>query len=503
MPNFSYLLECPGGQEISLSSDILFERMNLIVMFRVCCNLSPTLFNLFINDLPDIFNTQSCDPVLLGDTRLSCLLYADDLVILSESECGLQSCLTKLHSYTKRWKLKINLKKSKILIFGTQSQRRLHSLSKWYVGQDQLGWVDEYNYLGITFHFSGGFKLAQKLLYNKALRAYHSIFKSFSNIDNVPVKVLLKLFPSLVVPVLLYGCEVWGVYLLGKTANIDNFKRKLFKTASNIEKLHLKFCKRILGVHSKSTNSAVHAELGRVPMIVQISSLIVKYWLRITNPEYKDTIVGTAACSCVKANFQGVIFTNHILEISDAKSLTEIHIPLEQIAVVSKHVKTKLNNHFSKICMSNIQQSDESGNGGKSRTYRKVKFLACFENYLSTISILKHRQAVTRLRLSAHKLPVESGRYKNIPYDSRLCIFCNLKEIGDEFHYLSICTNQLFVKVRSVFLNDLFNLNSAFRSFSRQDIFMYTLSMKDSSTVNLMAKYCHSILTLFDNLCTD
>ena len=59
------------------------------------CNLSPTLFNFFINDLPDIFN-RPCTPVTLNDTELSCLLYADDLVLLSESKAGLQNCLNKL-----------------------------------------------------------------------------------------------------------------------------------------------------------------------------------------------------------------------------------------------------------------------------------------------------------------------------------------------------------------------------------------------------------------------
>jgi hypothetical protein len=89
------------------------------------CNLSPTLFNLFINDIPNMFDS-SCAPVNFGDTDLSCLLYADDLVIFSESKSGLQNCLIKFQSYTKRWKLTINLKKSKILLFGTATQRRTH-----------------------------------------------------------------------------------------------------------------------------------------------------------------------------------------------------------------------------------------------------------------------------------------------------------------------------------------------------------------------------------------
>ena len=68
------------------------------------------LFNVFINDIPELFNSQGCDPVHLGDTKMNCLLYADDLVLLSQSESGLQESLYKLESYVKRWRLSINLK---------------------------------------------------------------------------------------------------------------------------------------------------------------------------------------------------------------------------------------------------------------------------------------------------------------------------------------------------------------------------------------------------------
>lgn len=59
------------------------------------CNLSPTLFNIVINDIPNLFN-DSRDPVRLDNKNLNCFLYADDLVLLSESQKGLQHCLMKL-----------------------------------------------------------------------------------------------------------------------------------------------------------------------------------------------------------------------------------------------------------------------------------------------------------------------------------------------------------------------------------------------------------------------
>ena len=88
-------------------------------------------------------------------------------------------------------------------------------------------------------------KRAQKIIHGNALHAYHSIFKSFSNVENVPIKLMLKLFSSIVnvTPILLYGCEVWGPYLLGKMDSIEMFKNQILPINSEVEKLHLKFCK--------------------------------------------------------------------------------------------------------------------------------------------------------------------------------------------------------------------------------------------------------------------
>jgi hypothetical protein len=74
--------------------------------------LSPFLFNIFINDIDSIFSSDTCFTVQLIDTKLNCLLYADDLLLLSESKEGLQSCLDSLKAYCDRWKLKVNLNKT-------------------------------------------------------------------------------------------------------------------------------------------------------------------------------------------------------------------------------------------------------------------------------------------------------------------------------------------------------------------------------------------------------
>ena len=60
-----------------------------LVGVRQGCNLSPTLFNTFVNDIVDIFDS-TCDPLIMGECNINCLLYADVLTLLSKSEYGLQ-----------------------------------------------------------------------------------------------------------------------------------------------------------------------------------------------------------------------------------------------------------------------------------------------------------------------------------------------------------------------------------------------------------------------------
>jgi hypothetical protein len=83
--------------------------------------------------------------------------------------------------------------------------------------------------------------------------------------------------------------------LQGKINSFEIFKSKIFKVINEIERFHLKFCKRILGVHSKTTNIAIYAELGRIPLIAQISLHIVKYWLHIKDASFDKTLADEAA----------------------------------------------------------------------------------------------------------------------------------------------------------------------------------------------------------------
>ena len=250
---------------------------------RQGCILSPLLFNLYSNELPFSLNkTETSDSLILPDgTKLNSLLYADDLIILSRSKHGLQNCLNTLNHFCKSWKLDVNLKKTKVMIF--QNKTRKLQNQNFYLDNRLVETTQEYTYLGVKLTSTGNFTAAKKQLSEKGLYALFGIRK-YSNINRFPPQLASKLFDTMISPILTYNCEVWGTYL---KLDINHWDK------SPIEKVHLRFCKSYLGVNKKATNDACRAELGRFPMKLNIDQKTLNYILHLKE-QPETTIVHQA-----------------------------------------------------------------------------------------------------------------------------------------------------------------------------------------------------------------
>ena len=70
--------------------------------------LSPTLFGLFINDLANVV-TELGLGIDLGTFKISILLYADDIVVIANTEDELQTILNCINDWCQKWRLKLTM----------------------------------------------------------------------------------------------------------------------------------------------------------------------------------------------------------------------------------------------------------------------------------------------------------------------------------------------------------------------------------------------------------
>ena len=128
----------------------------------------------------------------------------------------------------------------------------------------------------------------------------------------------------------------------------------------------------------------------------------------------------------------------------------------------------------------------------KLRTYAKFKQHFSLENYLLVQKSKPVRAEFTKLRISAHKLMIESGRYhkpNKIPIEERFCMICEDGSIEDEFHFVCQCKgyNQeritFFSKISSIF-PDFEGLNS-----DEKFICIMTCFEGDSEAALLITKF--------------
>ena len=117
-------------------------------------------------------------------------------------------------------------------------------------------------------------------------KAKHAMFSTKKKVDfhSLNPKLAIKIFDSIISPILLYNSEVWGAFINSDLNKWDQ---------SETETVHSRFCKLYLGVNRKATNVACRGELRIFPLLITIHKRIIKYIAHInTLPDF--TIVKQA-----------------------------------------------------------------------------------------------------------------------------------------------------------------------------------------------------------------
>ena len=232
---------------------------------RQGCVLSPLLFNLFLADLQPILDKCQDNVKIDENLELSCLLWADDILMLSTTEEGLQQKLNQLEIYCRTNKLTVNTDKTQCMVFNKTG--RLLKNYKFTYRNIPLECVREYKYLGFLVTPSGEIRSGLEDLRVRALKAFAKMKKALGMHFRMNVNNSLHIFNYLIKPILLYCSDFWGCLKQPKN--------------NPIEKLYTSFCKQLLGVRKQTNTSGVLLELGLLPITFYSTKMAVKNWERI------------------------------------------------------------------------------------------------------------------------------------------------------------------------------------------------------------------------------
>ena len=281
--------------------------------------------------------------------------------------------------------------------------------------------VQKFTYLGIVFSTGGSFAVTFDTLAGQARKAIFQLNKYLYKFTQITPKHHIELFDKLIKPILHYGAEIWG-----------------FSNAIVLERVQMQFFKNVLGVKRSTQNDFVYGEVGILDLKTVRLASVIKYWFKILtcdNTKYikciYDMMLNDLEAYPNKQNWaSSVRCLLQTLGFNDVWHFQGVGNVNAFLVILRQRLKdTFVQNWHSRI-----------SNSSRARTYS----LFCefsYKTYLNTLSLAKFRHAMSKIRMSSHRLEIEAGRWhrpQSISLDDRKCRICGTLE--DEFHFILECT---------------------------------------------------------------
>ena len=138
-------------------------------------------------------------------------MWADDLILFSDSATGLQKQLNGLLKFCSNNKIIVNQIKIKAMCFGTKEPFNI------YLKRKPIEQVHQYKYLGVIVRSVNRpnqdifFSDYYQVISDKSRNAAFSMKKKLKYIQHLPPSIMFDMFDTLVRPILTYGSDAWGM----------------------------------------------------------------------------------------------------------------------------------------------------------------------------------------------------------------------------------------------------------------------------------------------------
>ena len=293
-----------------------------------------------------------------------------------------------------------------------------------------------YKYLGTVFNFNNKFNMARKAQSKVANKAMFGLLRKCRKLD-LPVDIQLDLFEKCVHPILLFGCEVWA-----------------HESLDLCERIQLRFMKILLNVRKTTSTCMILGELGKFPISIEAKCRMLTYWYKLSVAE----IMGPDKISVAMSRLCRALYDNTNFKLPWLQSIHSLlnNLGLSYIWLKSPEVTYSID-RFKYLVKERLQDQflqrwkQELLDNNVCLNYRLFKETFHFENYLITLSP-RHRTAFLRFRVCNHRLPIQKLRQLGVQRELRVCNLCDNNDVGDEFHYLFVCSYPPIIEKRKSLL---------------------------------------------------
>ena len=453
--------------------------------------ISATLFAIFINDLAteikesgvginlnEHLNNNNSDYNDNNNIQfINILLYADDIVLLTDNEHDLQFLLLIVENWCRKWRLEVNLTKTNIM--HVRPVRKQQTKFMFLFNQRPVEYCSYYKYLGTTINQHLDYNRTAETLSDSAGRALGSILtKSIKN-GGFPYSVFTTLVDCCVNSISQYSSEVWG-----------------FQQYEPTLKIHLRAARFFLGLPKTATIPAILSQIDWLEPVFCTQMKMVRQYHRILKMEngrltksiliwdkqfFADHKLPTwsSEISSIFKNYDMQYFTEN-LDLFPLK---------ETIVALKTQMKIKHGSDLQKKCQPMP----------KLRTFVKFKEFSKTPSFLLKPLSFIQRKYLNKFCLSCLELKIETGRYLHLPENERVCEVhdsCLEQALPEsESHFLLFCP--AYSSLRQKWLSKL-ELPENFQLFSL-DKKLCTL-INDANNVKQTAQYIIDAFNLRSNI---
>ena len=219
------------------------EFFQTTVGVRQGCLLSPILFNLFLERIMIETLHDHHTSISIGGRPICNLRFADDIDLMAGSNQELQDLTNSLASSASAYGMEISTEKSKVMVNSVNN-----TPANITMNGETLEVVTSFKYLGAILTDDGTSTTEVRTRIATATAAMARLSRVWKS--NINFKTKFRLYKSLVVSILMYGCETWTL---------------LADTERRLQAFETKCLRRLLGISylDRKTNDFVRSEVHK------------------------------------------------------------------------------------------------------------------------------------------------------------------------------------------------------------------------------------------------